>query len=135
MVCGLLKPACLDFKMSNCQHNYCFILCDLHLAFFVNQFFYRFTGALACRTKENVVKSFSTYAITYYCESTSHKVVLESLWLSPEQVYPRNPHYLEIPVFLTSSLSIPSPLSAADLIPTRAATFLPAFKGTLSHPH
>lgn len=43
--------------------------------------------------------------------------------LSPEKEYPHNSHCLENLGFLTSSLSIPSPLSAAGLVPESQSHF------------
>lgn len=49
--------------------------------------------------------------------------------LSPEQEYPHNSHCLENLGFLTSSLSIPSPLSAAGLVPASQSHFSPDSRG------
>lgn len=77
MVCGLLKPACLDFKMSNCQHNYCFTLCDLYLAFSVNQSFYRFMVLLLAGLKKMSLNNLAPMVLPTTVDF--HKVVLESL--------------------------------------------------------
>lgn len=52
------------------------------LSFSRESVFLQVYGALACRTKENVVELFSIYGVTYNCESAFHKVVLEIIWVN-----------------------------------------------------
>lgn len=49
------------------------------LSFSPESVFLQVYGALACRTKENVIELFS--GVTYNCESAFHKVVLEIIWV------------------------------------------------------
>ena len=73
--------------------------------------------------------------VTYNCESSFHKVVLEILWVKPRT---RIPTQLSLP----REPRLPNILSVNSFSPLccwprtcKSVTFLSGFKGTLSHPH